>query len=183
MSVAARLVTPVRLLRYARRSRARPSALRYRAPSLILPPQPSSPAALTMSSMVGLAGTSPYFTGALLWSLTLAPTTLRHPVLAQLERLLRHAPVSITARGFIHGLSWLFAAGVVRTVNSWLNAWALNHWQLRNDGHRWQWRQEIAVVTGGSGGIGALVVAKLAGHGVRVVILDVQSPSSGDCKL
>jgi NAD(P)-dependent dehydrogenase (short-subunit alcohol dehydrogenase family) len=37
----------------------------------------------------------------------------------------------------------------------------------------WDWRQEIAVVTGGSGGIGAKITERLVKLGVRVAVLDV----------
>lgn len=48
----------------------------------------------------------------------------------------------------------------------------LNNW--KNDVYEWD--KEIVVVTGGSDGIGAIVVGMLAQKGVKVVILDVQTP-------
>ena len=49
----------------------------------------------------------------------------------------------------------------------------VNHWIRKSDIARWNWPKEIAVVTGGSGGFGLLIVKGLAAKGVRVAVLDV----------
>jgi hypothetical protein len=131
-----------------------------------------------MASVLLAVGTSPFLTAPVLWSLTSAPPSIRRPLLAHLERLLtRHGPAFATPRRIVQSLACLVGVGVVRQLNAWLNAFALNHWRLFSDRTRWRWSEEIAVVTGGSGGIGALIVDKLASRGIRVVILDVHPPT------
>lgn len=55
-------------------------------------------------------------------------------------------------------------------LNDFLSKWARNNWTIDTS---YDWTREIAVVTGGSGGIGASVAHRLAADGVRVVVLDV----------
>ncbi|KAI6490200.1 hypothetical protein M0657_006518 [Pyricularia oryzae] len=55
-------------------------------------------------------------------------------------------------------------------LNRWLNDRALNN---GNAPSSYDWAKEIIVVTGGSGGIGAETVKKLAGRGSQIVVLDV----------
>ncbi|KAH8178063.1 short chain dehydrogenase domain-containing protein [Sarocladium implicatum] len=50
---------------------------------------------------------------------------------------------------------------------------AHNSWRLRA-GKGWNWANEIAVVTGGSSGIGKCIVDRLVALGLRVAVLDVQ---------
>ena len=130
-----------------------------------------------MISALLSVGTSPFLTAPILWSLTSAPPGIRRPLLAHLERLARYAPGFLTPRRIIQSLAYLVGVGVVRQLNAWLNTFALNHWRLSSDRTRWRWSEEIAVVTGGSGGIGALIVDKLASRRIRVIILDVQPPT------
>jgi NAD(P)-dependent dehydrogenase (short-subunit alcohol dehydrogenase family) len=47
----------------------------------------------------------------------------------------------------------------------------------KTDKSIWDWKHEVAVVTGGSAGIGGCMVKKLTSHGIRVAVLDV-SPLS-----
>ncbi|KAF2130631.1 NAD(P)-binding protein [Dothidotthia symphoricarpi CBS 119687] len=69
--------------------------------------------------------------------------------------------------------------GAVNEVNTLLNSWAANRWVWKSDKSNWNWKSEVAVVTGGSKGIGACVVKKLVSHGVKVAVLDVE-PLSND---
>jgi all-trans-retinol dehydrogenase (NAD+) len=71
-------------------------------------------------------------------------------------------------------LRWVLVACLVREINSILNAWAENRWMFTNDKSSWQWDKELAVVTGGSHGIGAAVVKQLTSRGVKVAVLDIQ---------
>ncbi|KAF2403863.1 NAD(P)-binding protein [Trichodelitschia bisporula] len=71
-------------------------------------------------------------------------------------------------------LKWILGLGFVWALNRRLNAWALNNWQLRS-GPKWKWDEEVAVVTGGSNGIGALTVAGLAAKGIKVAVMDISS--------
>ncbi|KAH8675084.1 hypothetical protein BGZ61DRAFT_508584 [Ilyonectria robusta] len=45
-----------------------------------------------------------------------------------------------------------------------------------SDSSQWDWSKEIVLVTGGSNGIGELVVGKLAGKGIKVVSVDLYPP-------
>jgi all-trans-retinol dehydrogenase (NAD+) len=82
-------------------------------------------------------------------------------------------------------LRWVSGLFLIREVNSFLNNWAENRWLFHSDESAWDWKNEVAVVTGGSGGIGAMVVKKLISHGIRVAVLDVEPLSTifqkGDC--
>ncbi|KAF3906707.1 hypothetical protein ABW20_dc0110633 [Dactylellina cionopaga] len=60
--------------------------------------------------------------------------------------------------------------GLIYKVNRYLNWGAKNNW-VKDDA--WVWSNEIALVTGGSGGIGGLVAQGLAEKGIKVVVLDV----------
>lgn len=62
------------------------------------------------------------------------------------------------------------ALGVVRKVSDWLDDAVVNNWN--NDVY--DWNKEVVVVTGGSDGIGKLVVLLLAERGIKVAVLDVQ---------
>lgn len=66
----------------------------------------------------------------------------------------------------------LLKIGVFFETNSLINIWARNNWHIRNK-EKWNWPNEVAVVTGGAGGIGALVVEGLAKKGVKVAVLDL----------
>ncbi|KAI6380653.1 hypothetical protein MCOR25_001588 [Pyricularia grisea] len=55
-------------------------------------------------------------------------------------------------------------------LNRWLNDRALNN---GNAPSSYDWAREVIVVTGGSNGIGAETVKKLAGRGSQIVVLDV----------
>jgi len=74
-------------------------------------------------------------------------------------------------------LKWALPLCVIVDLNSGLNRWAERRWIWKTDKSGWDWKREVAVVTGGSAGIGACVVKKLAFHGIRVAVLDV-SPLS-----
>lgn len=75
-------------------------------------------------------------------------------------------------------LQALIGLGVVRTFNAGLNALATNNWRISSapPNGRWDWANEIAVVTGGCGGIGLALVEGLTAKGVRVAVLDIQDP-------
>ena len=67
----------------------------------------------------------------------------------------------------------LFYLGFIRWISGYFSSKVFNNWT--DDEYDWQGR-EIVVVTGGSSGIGARVVAMLSELGIKVVILDIQSP-------
>lgn len=127
------------------------------------------PVAKLASPVVG-AITNPLVTGPLLLLLTKAPDHVKEPIIRHLVSI---AP-QLTIRRVVSSLKWLCAIGLVKHVNSWLNSLATNGWSIRSDANRWVWSKEIAVVTGGCGGIGEVVVNGLIQRGVKVAILDVQ---------
>ncbi|KAH7093115.1 hypothetical protein FB567DRAFT_164058 [Paraphoma chrysanthemicola] len=61
----------------------------------------------------------------------------------------------------------------VLDFNALLNRWAENKWTWKKDTSEWDWRNEVAVITGGSQGIGAHVVKKLVALGINCAVLDV----------
>jgi all-trans-retinol dehydrogenase (NAD+) len=74
-------------------------------------------------------------------------------------------------------LSVLLGAGLARTASNLLDQRAANNGQLAaHEG--WDWPSEVAVVTGGSNGIGEAIARSVAGKGIKVAVLDVVQPSS-----
>lgn len=63
------------------------------------------------------------------------------------------------------GLLW-----VAYQVNRYLSRQALNNGVQA----AFDWQKEIVLVTGGSDGIGAATVQKLAGRGTSVIVLDIR---------
>ncbi|KAL5619800.1 hypothetical protein FOVSG1_002022 [Fusarium oxysporum f. sp. vasinfectum] len=72
-------------------------------------------------------------------------------------------------------LGTLGALGIILTLNQLLNRVAL-HNSLWNSS--WDWRREIVLVTGGSSGLGDLVVRKLAKKSIKVVNVDINPPKT-----
>ena len=73
-----------------------------------------------------------------------------------------------------HAATWMLSvtvAGALFSVNRILNTGSLNNW-VKADSQSWD--HEIAVITGGSSGIGASVVQQLLERepGTRVVVID-----------
>ena len=71
----------------------------------------------------------------------------------------------------------LFYLGLIRWVSGYLDNGVLNNWK-KDD---YTWSREIVVVTGGSDGIGMLVVKLLAERGIKVAVLDVQPLTFEHC--
>jgi 3-oxoacyl-ACP reductase-like protein len=71
-------------------------------------------------------------------------------------------------------VKWAFGLSLAHYLSSQLTGLARNNWRL-SDAHRWNWKEEIAVITGGCSGIGEEIVKALAKRGVKVVILDVSA--------
>lgn len=67
-------------------------------------------------------------------------------------------------------LKTLVGLGLLRSVSAWLDDAVTNNWT--ND--TYVWSQEVVVVTGGSDGIGKIVVHLLAERGIKVAVLDIQ---------
>lgn len=76
-------------------------------------------------------------------------------------------------------LKFFLALWLLVEANAALSRWAENRWTWQRDTNAWRWQNEIAVVTGGSRGIGAVVVQQLVALGVKVAVLDVVPLSDG----
>jgi all-trans-retinol dehydrogenase (NAD+) len=128
-----------------------------------------------MSAITGVISLSqvalnPIATASLLWVLTKSPPQIRGRLLDRFAAL--RDPRRLAR--ILNALKALLAFGLLGTVNRQLNSIALNAWRLRSEKKRWQFNQEIAVITGGCSGIGEMIVKGLVKKGVTVVILDIQ---------
>ncbi|OBT75446.1 hypothetical protein VF21_05723 [Pseudogymnoascus sp. 05NY08] len=77
-----------------------------------------------------------------------------------------------TPRSVKLALPTILALLSLRKVNGLLSQQVLNNFVS----DRYVWSQEVVVVTGGSGGLGDLLVRKLAAKGIKVISLDVTPP-------
>lgn len=66
-------------------------------------------------------------------------------------------------------LSLLVGIGALQKINTLVSQAALNNFTW----DRYDWQKEVVVVTGGSGGLGDLLIRKLAKHCFKVISLDV----------
>ena len=116
---------------------------------------------------------SPLISSLLLLAITYAPETA-HKILDALADKLpgQFAPTPDFATAKMT-LRILVILSLVRLLNRALNVLASNAWRLRSS-RDWNWTDEVAVVTGGSSGIGRDIVGQLVALGVRVVVLDIQ---------
>lgn len=89
-------------------------------------------------------------------------------VLSQAIKLAKNPKVQIAA-----GLFLAFKS--LRNLSAWYTKRVVN-----NHVHdpTWDWSREIVVVTGGSSGIGSVLVSRFAEKGIKVLILDRNSPPS-----
>ncbi|KAI5209922.1 NAD(P)-binding protein [Aureobasidium subglaciale] len=123
-----------------------------------------------MTSLLKAAPFSPVVTGAaLLVLLGKGPESIQRPVYDYLHQILK--PHNIGR--LITTLKWLFAYGLIKSVNEALNQLCRNNFSLRSSKADWDWDNEIAVVTGGSSGFGALFTKDLSAKGIHVVAMDV----------
>jgi len=123
-----------------------------------------------VTTSAGHVALNPLVTAALLWILTKAPEQLRNQLTARIAALRdprRYAQV-------VRMLKWCLAFGTMRVVNQQMNHIALNAGRIRSERARWNWSQEVAVITGGCSGIGELVVKRLVHKGIKVAVLDIQ---------
>lgn len=67
-------------------------------------------------------------------------------------------------------LKTLVGLGVLNSLSAWLDNGVINNWKSDT----YDWSKEVVVVTGGSDGIGKIVVQLLAEKGIKVAVLDVQ---------
>ncbi|EME46439.1 hypothetical protein DOTSEDRAFT_70438 [Dothistroma septosporum NZE10] len=121
---------------------------------------------------------TPAVTGALLFALTASPDRFRDPLLAQLKQYVSTTNIS----RLITTLKWLVAVGLIRDVNTWLNDWAQNNFRFRSEKHRYDWPNEIALITGATGGFGSLMSKELAAKGVKIIAVDLRDDLPADMK-
>ncbi|KAF2016621.1 NAD(P)-binding protein [Aaosphaeria arxii CBS 175.79] len=125
-----------------------------------------------MSSLISLTinhiALNPIVTAPILWILTKGPPELR----ARITLLQNPQTLAVAVKV----LKSFLAIGVLGTINRQLNRLALNSWRLTSQKGRWKLDEEVAVVTGGSSGIGYFIVRGLVAKGVVVAILDIIPP-------
>ncbi|KAF1844675.1 dehydrogenase/reductase SDR family member 8 precursor [Cucurbitaria berberidis CBS 394.84] len=127
---------------------------------------------LTVS--IGNVALNPLVTAGLLWVLTKGPPELRGQLTSRVAAL--RDPHSYAQ--ILKALKWCLALGVTSVLNKQLNHVALNAGRFsttwKSEKARWNWSQEVAVITGGCSGIGELVVKRLVDKGITVAVLDIQ---------
>jgi hypothetical protein len=104
------------------------------------------------------------------------------PIFKWLRQTLLHPIFTLTCLCLVHGAKLSVAVPYQRSVqlitgtsillflNDWLSGKSQNNWVTDDS---WDWKKELVVVTGGSGGIGGGVAQRLAAMGARVVVLDI----------
>ncbi|KAL2019088.1 hypothetical protein VTK56DRAFT_10119 [Thermocarpiscus australiensis] len=134
-----------------------------------------SPAVDVVAS-VGRMVLSPLLSGPVLLSVTYCPDAVRQVVSSVAKALPEQIAALLTSLPdppAVTALRLLVVLGLFRTANRVLNTLASNSWRL-GAAKGWNWPNEIAVVTGGSSGIGKGIVERLAGLGMRVAVFDIQ---------
>jgi all-trans-retinol dehydrogenase (NAD+) len=104
------------------------------------------------------------------------------PIVANLRKIL-HPLFTLTLLYFVQGgefsstatryqklVQYIAATSTLLWINNYLSAKSRNNWTTDN---AWEWKKELVVVTGGSGGIGAGIAQRLAAMGARVVVVDI----------
>ncbi|KAL2105585.1 hypothetical protein VUR80DRAFT_8143 [Thermomyces stellatus] len=134
---------------------------------------------IDIAAKLGGAVLSPFLSGPLLLSATYYPEAVRD-ALASVSAHLPDAlstylslPGLLDSPRFMTGLKVLVGLGVVNKLNQGLNAVAHNSWRLCAAKGWDNWADEVAVVTGGSSGIGNDIVRRLAALEIRVAVFDI----------
>ena len=90
----------------------------------------------------------------------------------QVQEILRRQEKYIILQNPVLNIGFL-GLGCVWAINRLLTKAAEDNWLLRSSVDEWQWENEVAVITGGSNGIGALITEGLAAKGVTVAVIDI----------
>ncbi|OAQ78265.1 short-chain dehydrogenase/reductase 2 [Purpureocillium lilacinum] len=129
---------------------------------------PISKVAYTPVSYILSALGQPLISGGLLAAITV-PSPLRDTVCNVVQT---GAPIHIVhLRSILFGILFL---GSVRTASRVLDHRA-NTNESRSASSRWNFPNEIAVLTGGCGGIGKSIAGLLSARGIQVAALDIQA--------
>ena len=120
-----------------------------------------SPICISLRAPFG-SSLSPFVSCPLLLTVTLAPAAARDALSSLLSTPIGDGVIA-SAKVVLRAL---LGVGIIRWVNWGVNTLAARSWRLTTD-RRWDWSEEIAVVTGGSSGIGQETVAQLADLGAR----------------
>ncbi|KAL9060770.1 MAG: hypothetical protein Q9162_000474 [Coniocarpon cinnabarinum] len=115
---------------------------------------------------------NPLLTGPLLLALTRGSPETRTRILDTVGKV----PYAPNEALLIRSLKYLLAFGLVSQLNRFLTRLALNKWQLRDTTPPFDPKNEVCVITGGSGGIGSEIVRNLARTGMRIAIMDLTPP-------
>jgi NAD(P)-dependent dehydrogenase (short-subunit alcohol dehydrogenase family) len=132
--------------------------------------------AIDMIASLGRVILSPVLSGPILVSITYYPDTVRRLIASAARFLPEQVMTSILSlppHVATTVLRVLAVLSLVRSVNGALNTMASNSWRL-TAAKGWDWPNEVAVVTGGSSGIGKGIVERLVALGARVAVLDIQ---------
>ena len=113
---------------------------------------------------------NPILTGAFLFALTQAPDQVREPLLQHLRQHLSGENIE----RLITGLKYLVGYGALTQTSLWLSEIAQNNFRLFSEKSRYDWPNEVAVVTGACGGVGSLIAKGLAAKGIKVACLDIR---------
>ncbi|KAB8249241.1 hypothetical protein BDV35DRAFT_390327 [Aspergillus flavus] len=101
------------------------------------------------------------------------------PIVKILRKTILHPIFTLTCLYFVKSSAcaqydkpaqMIAGTSVLLWLNDWLSAKSRNNWVIDDS---WDWKKELVVVTGGSGGIGGGVAQRLATMGARVVVLDI----------
>jgi all-trans-retinol dehydrogenase (NAD+) len=124
-------------------------------------------------AIIGRLALSPLVSGPLVLASAYAPGAFQKVLTAAPGELGASLQSLLDSPAALPVLRALFALSLLRLANNALNRMASNAWRL-GPSPGWDWPNEIAVVTGGSSGIGRSIVEGLVAIGVRVAVLDIQ---------
>lgn len=86
----------------------------------------------------------------------------------------------LTSPALFRTLGGIFTFGIARKINTLLSSIVLNNWK---GSAKFEKKEELVLISGGSGGIGSLIAKDFAGLGVKVVIVDLFPPKEALRKL
>ncbi|EGS22093.1 short-chain dehydrogenase/reductase-like protein [Thermochaetoides thermophila DSM 1495] len=127
---------------------------------------------LDAAASIGRTLLSPFVTVPVLFAVTYHLDTVSR-LLSPLPQGLALISPPHQSSSLLNVLRVVVAWGILRAANRALSAIAATSWRLV-PAPGWDWPNEIAVITGGSSGIGKAIAEKLSSMGVRIAVLDIQ---------